>query len=90
VCGHYARDAVQANQNDQALIFRLNNSASLSPCPFHSTYFLPSCVLFAMAARMVVAMSVLILSSSRGKPIMENKAYARCASIKATNVPELI
>jgi hypothetical protein len=28
--------------------------------------------------------------SSRGKPVMENKAYARCANIKATNVPELI
>ncbi len=39
---------------------------------------------------MVVAVSVLILSSSRGKHVMENKTYARCASIKATNVPELI
>jgi hypothetical protein len=43
-----------------------------------------------MAAKMVVAVSVLILSSSRGKPDTENKAYARCASIKATNVLELI
>ncbi len=88
--GHYAREAVRANQNDQAPIFRLNNSASLSPCPFHSTYSLPSCVLFLIAARMVVAVSVLILSSSRGKPVTENKTYARCASIKVTNVPELI
>jgi len=71
-------------------IFRLNNSASLSPCPFHSTYSLPSCVSFAIAVRMVVAVSVLILSSSRGKPVMKNKAYARCASIKAINVSELI
>jgi hypothetical protein len=39
---------------------------------------------------MVVAVSVLILSSSRGKPITENKAYAKGASIKATNVPEVI
>jgi hypothetical protein len=39
---------------------------------------------------MVVAMSILILSSSKGKPVTENKAYAKCASIKATNVPELI
>jgi len=60
------------------------------PCPFHSTYSLPSCVPFAMAVRMVIAVSILILSSSRGKPVTENKAYARCANIKATNVPELI
>ena len=39
---------------------------------------------------MVVAVSVLILSYSEGKPVTENKAYARCASIKATNVPKLI
>jgi hypothetical protein len=43
-----------------------------------------------MAARMVVAVSILILFSSRGKPITENEAYARCASLKATNVPKLI
>jgi hypothetical protein len=43
-----------------------------------------------MAMRMVVAVSVLILFSNRGKPVTENKAYARCASIKATNVPKLI
>ena len=71
-------------------IFHLNNSGSLSPCPFHSTYSLLSSVPFAIATRMVVAVSVLILSYSRGKPVTENKAYARCASIKATNVPELI
>ena len=68
-------------------IFHLNNSGSLSPCPFHSTYSLPSSVPFAIATRMVVAVSVLILSYSEGKPVTENKAYARCASIKATNVP---
>jgi hypothetical protein len=34
-----------------------------------------------MAVRMVVTVSVLILSSSRGKPVMENKAYAKCARI---------
>jgi hypothetical protein len=39
---------------------------------------------------MVVTVSVLILSSSRGKPVTKNKAYARCANIKATNVPNLI
>jgi hypothetical protein len=39
---------------------------------------------------MVVAMSILILSSSGGKPVTENKAYAKCANIKAKNVPELI
>jgi hypothetical protein len=88
--GHYARKVVQANQNDQVPIFRFNNSVSLSPCPFHSTYSLPCCVSFVIVTRMVVAMSILILSSSRGKPIMENKAYARCANIKATNVPKLI
>ncbi len=80
----------RANQNDQAPIFCLSNSASLSPCPFHSTYSLPSCVPFAIAARMVVTVSLLILSSSRGKHVTENKAYAKCAGIKATNVPELI
>ncbi len=78
----------------------MNNSASLSSCPFHSTYSLPNCVLFAnslpncvlfaIAARMVVAVFVLILSSSRGKLVTENKTYAKCANIKATNVPELI
>ncbi len=41
-----------------------------------------------MAARMVVVVSVLILSSNRGKPVTENKAYAKCANIKATNVPK--
>ncbi len=83
-------EAVQTNQNDQTPIFRLNNSASLSPCPFHSTYSLPSYVSFAIATIMVVAMFVLVLSSSRGKHVTKNKTYARCANIKATNVPELI
>jgi hypothetical protein len=43
-----------------------------------------------MAVRMVVVVSVLILSFNRGKPVTENKAYVKCANIKATNVPELI